>query len=267
MKEFAPDFPRNDSGWVVFPQERGGVERKKYFPQRVMKHYAKMHLDIARELVKYVSEEGETIMDIMAGTGTMIYAATMGRRVICVEIEDGYHKMQHEVLELMRDDCPDIGSRVTLLHGNCKHFLPIPCNHIIFSPPYAGALKPSKSMAKIVAEKYYLDEEDYHEYAKTAGNVGLLNTFLYNQEMEKIYKLCYQSIKPNGTLSIVIKDIIRNGARVNLGLRAMKVCVKTGFELKDWFKREAMGGAWQDIARTKGKGTVDDEDIIILRKA
>jgi hypothetical protein len=156
--------------------------------------------------------------------------------------------------------------RVTLINGNCKLVLPIPVNHIITSPPYADAFKPGKELSKFVKEKYNAKEEWYGLYDDVAGNVGALNTFLYNQEMEKIYKKYYESIIPGGTCTIITKDTTEKGQRVYLSRWIIKTCLAAGFELQNWFKHELLGGPFQDMRRAKGEATVDDEDIIIFRR-
>jgi DNA modification methylase len=259
---FAPDYERNEQGWIVFPDDVAW--RKATFPEVVMKHLAKMHLYTQWEIIKYVSEPGEIILDPMSGTGTVMLAATMGRPVICIEIEQMYHNIQRQVLAHLQAN-HDMAN-VTLIHNNCKLALPIPCNHISFSPPYGVVFKPQKKASKIVSEKYRVNDEEFAEYAKTTGNVGLMNNFIYNQEMEKVYKLCYQSLLPNGTISIVTKDFIEKGERVYLTKWIDKVCRQVGFTLDSWHKVEMMGGPWQDIRRSKGEITVDDEDIMIWRK-
>ena len=263
MRIFAPDYPRNEHGWIVFPSDMAW--RKRLFPEGVFKHYAKMHLFLCQEIISYVSKLGDTILDPMAGTGTIMLAATMGRNVICIDIEEGYHKIQCEVKATLEHEFPNMGHTI-LLHGNCKLILPIPCNHIIFSPPYANILKPSKSPSKFVTEKYRLDDNQYQMYAQTTGNVGLRNTFLYNQDMEKVYRLCYESLAPGGTMTVVIKDRIVDGVRVYLSKWVERVCTRIGFVNLEWYRHRMMGGAYQDVARSKGMETVDEEDIMVFRK-
>jgi len=134
------------------------------------------------------------------------------------------------------------------------------------SPPYGQAFKPSKKLTGIVADKYRVTEDEFQEYAKTTGNVGIQNTFLYNQTMEKVYRLCYESLPVGGTLSIVIKDIIEGGKRTFFSSWINRVCHQIGFKDYAWFKTLQLGGPWQDIRRSKGEITVDDEDSIIFRK-
>jgi len=262
-KEFAPGLPRNSEGWIILPDD---VQwRKELFPPGVMKHLAKMQLHLEQAIYQYVSKPGDTILDPMAGTGTVMIAALEGRTVITIDIEAGYHELQKQVYTHILKSHPNMAPCIQL-HGNCKLLLPITCNHIIFSPPYADALKPSKKLTGIVADKYRVSEEEFVRYAQTTGNVGMHNTFLYNRDMEKVYKLCYQSLQPGGTMSIIIKDRIREGKRVYFSKWISRVCHQIGFKDYAWFKTEMMGGLWQDIRRSEDLDTVDDEDTIIYIK-
>ncbi len=260
---FAQNLERNSKGWIILPDDVSW--RKSLFPEKVMKHLAKMHMFTEQAIYQHVSKPGDILLDPMGGTGTLMMAALEGRTVITLDIEERYHELQMDVYIHLRANHSDMLPCIQLL-GNCKLLLPIPCNHIIFSPPYGQAFKPSKKLTGIVADKYRVDEAEFQEYAKTQGNVGKHNTFLYNQDMEKVYRLCYQSLPPGGTMTVVIKDIIEGGKRTYFSKWIERVCKKVGFVLQDWFKVEMMGGPWQDIRRSKGETTVDDEDIMIYRR-
>jgi len=261
-KVFAPEYGRDEHGWILFPDDVKW--RKELFPPEVMKHLAKMHLYLEWELIKYVSEPGDVLLDPMSGTGTIMLAATMGRTVVCVEIEEPYHNIQRLVLAHLQSQF-DM-SPVTLLHGNCKLLLPIPCNHIIFSPPYGSAFKPANEISDFVKDKYRVEQDEYQTYAMTTGNVGLHSTFIYNMEMEKVYNLCYKSLPRGGTMSTVTKDITENGKRIFITKWTTRVCTKAGFVLQDWFKHKIGGGPYQDMRRSQGLETIDDEDIMIFIK-
>ncbi len=212
-----------------------------------------------------IYREPDILLDPMGGTGTLMMAALEGRTVITLDIEPGYHELQKQVYAHLLASHPDMSPCIQL-HGNCKLLLPIQCNHIIFSPPYASAFKPSKKLTGIVADKYRVNEEEFVRYAQTTGNVGMRNTFLYSQDMEKVYNLCHQSLPTGGTMSVVVKDIIENGQRTYFSKWIDRVCHQVGFKDHSRFKAEMMGGPWQDIRRSKDLITVDDEDTIIYIK-
>jgi hypothetical protein len=259
-KIFAEEYPRNEQGWILFPSEKGGKRRQDVFPvpKELLKHPAKAGTAMIESIVEFVSQPGDTIMDIMAGVGTILTAERMDRNVICIEIEDKYFTKLTAIKELL-------GLNALLLHGDCRDYLPIPTNHIIFSPPYAGVLKSSKGMDS-KWKTMHITHDEQMDYSASPKNVGNLNLFLYNQAMEHIYDLCYQSILPGGTLTAITKDFMDAGNRVFLSLWVMRVCVGFGFTLLDWFKRLSTGSGYQEVHRVKGIATVDDEDVLIFRK-
>jgi hypothetical protein len=59
---------------------------------------------------------------------------------------------------------------------------------------------------------------------------------------------------------------MHNRQRVEISARAAKDCVGIGFELKDWFKWFTLGSMYTRIYRARGWETVDEEDVIVLRK-
>ena len=233
-------------------------------------HPAKANLYLLQSIVEYVSEMGETIMDIMAGTGSIMVAAGMDRRVICMDIEEGFYRLMVKSLDLIATTLPYARDVITVIHGDCRSVLPMPTNHIIFSPPYAQILTTRKAGTKDSTKQLAGDTgkggswtPDYSAHPK---NVARLNKFLYNQEMEKIYKLCYQSIIPGGTLTIIIQDYIHQQQRVNLSNWVMRSCLKAGFEHAGWFKKLALGTGFKKLWRSRGMEVVSDEDILVFRR-
>ena len=268
MTEFAPEFPRNDKGWIKFPRDQ--QERKSlFFPDEVMEHPAKMNFHLQQSIIEYVARDGEVLLDPFGGTGTLMIAALQGYRVVLLEIEDGYHKLQIKAKDNLEAQMPGAGQLVTLLHGDNRMLLPIPCDHIITSPPYASAMKITKVRKKRDdAPDNWLVEQDERmlEYSKSPRNISKLNLFLYNMAMEKIYKLCYQSLRVGGTLTIIVKDRIDNGQRVYLSKWVDRVCKGVGFEEIGWFKWKTPGHGFTKIAKSQGKTVVEDEDIIVYRR-
>ena len=144
---FAPEHPRNEEGWILFPTDR--KERKSmFFPEEVMKHPAKMNFHLQQAIIEYVANEGDILLDPFGGTGTLMIAALQGYRVVLLEIEDGYHKLQLQAKEELNEQVGGAGNSVILLHGDNRLLLPIPCNHIITSPPYAQAMNISRVRKK-----------------------------------------------------------------------------------------------------------------------
>ena len=267
-KLFAPEHSRNSNGWILFPTD---VKDRKslFFPDEVMKHPAKMNFHLQQAIIEYIASEGNILLDPFGGTGTLMIAALQGYRIILIEIEYGYHRLELQAKEELDKQVPGAGNLVTLLHGDNRLLLPIPCNHIITSPPYAQAMNISKVRKKREdAPDDWLVQQDQRmmEYSKSPRNLSKLNQFLYNQEMRKIYTLCYRSLPVGGTLTTIVKDRIKDGERVYLSKWANKVCEAAGFQLELWEKWKAPGHGFTRDRASKGEEVVDDEDILIYRR-
>ena len=260
MKQFAPSYPRNDKGWVLFPLNDSD-DRNEIFPVETNKHPAKANLYLLQSVIEYVSEPGDTIMDIMAGSGTILVGALMGRNIICIEISKKFFLLMEQARDSIDSIVP--GNNIILVNAACQAVLPIPADHIVFSPPYAQIMK-SKGTDKLTMEKS--STYDMSEYTQDPMNVGQVNEFYYHYMMESIYKKCYQSLPIGGTLTIIIKDHYKDRKRVEISGRAARDCEKVGFVLQDWFKWFTLGSMYTRIYRARGWDTVDEEDIIILRK-
>jgi len=222
---------------------------------------------MVRELVEFVSEPGETILDPFAGTGTILVAATMGRFVVMIELEEPFCQTIELNIIGVKQTIDYVDDLVTLIPGDNSKVLPIPdfCEHMIFSPPYSNLLKKSDAVRK---DRTSVDLGYGHaaQYTSRPENVGNLSDFLYHQKMEKVYKKCFDSLKPGGTMTIIIKDRMEAGKRIFLGKRAERDCLKIGFEPVAWNKWYAKGGGYAAINRAAGLETVDEEDLITLRR-
>lgn len=267
MKQFAPEYSRDEHGWILFPKDAD--YRKQFFPPEANEHQAKANIYLVQSIIEYVSEPCETILDVMSGTGTLIIGALIGRPVICIEISEKYHNLQKRTLEMFEKIAPGISTQVSLINMPCQIVLPIPdfTNHIIFSPPYASIMK-SKGTDKFTTEQ---TSYDMNEYTQSPLNLGHFNDFLWAMEMEKVYKKCYESLRDNGTITVIVKDHYekqKSGLRkrIELSMAAQNACLRVGFKPKDWFKWKAPGSIYTSLYRSRGWDTVDDEDIIILSK-
>lgn len=265
MERLAAKYPRDpNTGWLLLPPDTKW--RKELFPPEAVRHPAKMQMWLEKAIIDFVSKPGDVIMDPTAGTGTVMIAALEGRPVVCLDIEEKYHQLEQEGLAKLQSLYPNMAP-VTLLLGDCRFMLPLPCDHIITSPPYAGALH-SRTIRKGKYEDDAFEEYDrqMNEYSKHPRNLGNLNNFLYNRAMERIYKLYHESIRPGGTLTLVLKDRIESGKRVHLVDWADRVCKKLGFQPILHEKWKTPGIQFTAINRAHGLEVVEDEDILVYRR-
>ena len=267
---FAPGYVRTEDGWVKFPPD--SALRNSRFDNEAMEHPAKYNLHMMMAIVEYVSQPGDTIMDIFGGTGSLMLAAVEGRNVILLDVEKAYTELQQRSLDKLRDAFPDM-AKVMLLTGSNLKLMPLPCDHIITSPPYANIMKRKTKDGTFTKSDMAGDTKLWRalgdkltQYSQHSDNIGNFNEFYYNQTMERVYKKAFQCLSSGGTMTVVIKDHIKEGERVFFSKWVVQRCKMIGFELVDWFKWDAPGSPFLQIRRAQGFETVREEDIIIFRK-
>lgn len=262
---FAPGYNRNEDGWILFPKD--SKDRKElFFPDEVRDHPAKMNFHLQQACIEFVAKEGETILDPFGGTGTLMIAALQGIKVILLEIEEGYHRLQCQARDNLNQQVPGAGDLVTLILGDNRFIMPLPCNHIITSPPYASMLHQRTIRKGAEDDEFVKMDRMINAYSKHPRNIGALNNFLYNMEMEKVYRLCSQSVCVGGTITIIIKDRIDDGKRVLLTKWVDKILRGLGLELIVWEKWKTPGIQFTAINKMHGLEVVEDESIMIYRR-
>ncbi len=117
--------------------------------------------------------------------------------------------------------------------GNISQF-----GSVIFSPPLGEANRGSGIAKKGYEGKYGKDERlkdrcdrPLSQDKANIGNVQYGRTYL--GEMFKVYSQCYQVLKPNKFMVVVVKDIQRNWKTIPIGADTIKLCQLVGFELHD----------------------------------
>lgn len=265
VRSFAAQRPRNQVGHLVYDRQEEQGLRRLWFTPEAFQHPAKTNLLLTLDLIEHVSQPGELILDPMAGTGTTLAAARLGRRVVGIELEGPFHNMQ---LESVAGWSQEDRARVTLLHGNCLDFLPFPgiVDHVVFSPPYADTLGHGGDQFK----DQHMAQSDGQggsvaQFSSTIGNLSRLPRFMYNQQIVKLYQKLHDSLRPGGTCSIVIKEMYRSGKRVPLTTETVRVATAAGFVLELWDHRESRSGL-NEINLSRGVKQVLDEDVVILRR-
>jgi len=251
---FAPQYPRNDKGWIEFPV-RDQDRRRELFPDGWADHPAKANIYLIEALVEHLTQPDDTILDPFGGTGTILLAVGMDRRVVCIDLELTY-------VEYMIKTLAHMGINAFVIRGDARKILPIPADAIITSPPYADSLHPGSG---IIGRESGV-EEALLRYRSDPANLARLTRFWYNQAMKKVYAKCAESLKPGSPMAIIIKDQIRKGKRVPLAKDCIKMCQKVGFELTEWHKWRPSGHMFVSIKRSKGERVVSDEDILIFER-
>ena len=254
MSSFAPGYPRDEQGRIVFPKDYRW--RKELIVKEATHHPAKNSLYIYQELVNYLTQPGDTVMDIMAGSGSVLLAAKMGRRVVAIELALDFYGW----LLQSRDKMGLTDEQAIILQGDCRKLLPLQASCIIFSPPYGNVIKEASARGS-GEERGVWQIASYME-----SDLARLNDFLYKENMAKVYKLCKVSLLPGGYCCAIIRDRIVKGQKVEFSYRAAQAMSAAGLEPHEWHKRKINPSSRAAYNRQQGYLQVDEEHILIFRK-
>lgn len=245
--------------------------RYKYFVRESAEHGAKLEIRTFQWLVERYTKPGDTILDPMAGVGTVHWAATLGRNTIAIELGERFREIHKMNIEALRKNPGFNGNEPVLYEGDCRRFLPLdkPVDAVIFSPPYG-------SVEKGASSKSFEERPQYFGYSDEDANIGNISSYpFYMEAMKVVYWLCYQSLKPGAPLILITKDYVSKGDRIYVSKDNAKVAYDVGYVLEDWHLRSSpMKGhtSGQHAKRRQAKGTdrpelnIDVEDILVLRK-
>jgi modification methylase len=260
--------------YLDFPRDS---ERYKYFHRESREHGAKLELRTFKWLVEKYTKPGDTILDPMSGIGTSLYACTMGRKVINIEINPQFVAIQRLNAETLSETTGgkiEEGKDFQILEMDNRRALPLhpEIQAVIFSPPYGLVMKKTKAKDE---NKLYEEKGFFMSYSEDAGNIGNISNYpLYLSAMKEVYYLCLQSLEPGGIMASVTKDYNQNFQRVYVSKDNARVAVEAGFVMEDWHMRNAPGTVLQHIGKKRrakaGKGTPENdimvEDILVLKR-
>lgn len=280
MPDFASKYERTPEGWIKFPRD---VEyRRKLFPNPklgsktdVFQHPAKMQLYLVEELVDYLSNPGDWILDPFGGTGSTALAATRGRNVVLVDVQPEFGEIIHESAETLLPggiglDSPD-GSwtwlppsgnfgMIKLLIGDNRQVLAKydgpQFNAVITSPPYSTALANSGRLQATMME----------EYKKSPFNMGNLNPLYWEHAMKDLWGKMGKVLLPGAKVAMVNKDMMKSGGRELLSLALIRHAEAGNFKFTEWFKWSTPGTNRTRAMLAKGADAVLDEDVIIFER-
>ena len=116
--------------------------RKQWLTGVHFSHPAKLHLSLQLWLIDRYTKEGDTILDPMGGTGTILVACSMGRDVCYVELEQKFVDMAKGNWQKIQQRGPQMGYKMgeaVILQGDARNLEGLLTDKVIFSPPYAAS--------------------------------------------------------------------------------------------------------------------------------
>jgi DNA modification methylase len=173
------DLPVNE---ICFSSDT--AHRKQWFRDCSFSHPAKMHLSLQMYLIEHYTKPGDTILDPMAGSGTILVACALGRNVIAVELEQKFCDMMQANWEKIKSLGAMLGftmGQATIIQGDARQLDNVLADCAIFSPPYAENIdkrkdqtqfsKTDKGWRGLTARKYGYKEVGSGENPNNIGSL------------------------------------------------------------------------------------------------
>ena len=274
-KVFAEQYER-EGDLIQFPNDVAW--RKRLFPDGVFEHPAKANMYLIEELVKYLTEPGDTIVDPFAGTGTLLIGAIMGRNIALIDIEPTFIGLLEETQKIWdsgvempsRMEVADQRGRIFVYEGDCRQKLrdlDYLCDASIFSPPYSNLRTGSTSMKEGIGRSATSTAlSQYTGKEASSQNMGRLNPFYFTQAMSLVYQRLAKRLVEGAPVALITKDAMKAGVRQFLSEGIIRQAGKCGLEFAEWFKWKPPGIAQLKLMKSKGFKVVEDEDILIFRR-
>ena len=259
---------RNENGWLIYPGRDTEWRKDLYGPyyEETRLHPAKMRMEVCRDIIHYVSCPGETILDPFGGIGTTMIAALSGRNVVLLEVEQVFADIAQRTADWLHSEGMLSGA-VTVICQDNRQVLPLPCNHIITSPPYGNDLS---NKSPLEGTEFYEGSDrmkrKVEAYTASPLNIGTVNKFMYVKTMDRLYKKMIDSLPPGGTISITHRDRIEDGKRVTYAMEIIRAMTTQGMEILYMDKWDAPTSVQNTYNKSQGLDVVTEEDILIFRK-
>ena len=264
--------------------------RRRFCAPTALAHPAKLHLFMLLWLVERYTQEGQTILDPMAGIGSTALAALSGRNVILRELEPGWADECCRTAALIRPQAGLFAGSITVSQADAMQPWGITgVDAILTSPPYGCRVGKNEGSTSMASEKVAkrlarierhviwtrmlsaqsVGSNGFHKmhYGQAPGQIGHLIGTRYWTAMESLYTHAYTALKPNGLLILVLKDHIRKGQHIRTCDLTIALCERLGFRLVDRHTRHlSQLSLWQRRRRERGEPVIEHEEALILEK-
>ncbi len=279
----------------------GKQHRKINYADGTFHHPAKMHPELARWIIEEYTNEGDYILDPMAGVGTtLIEGMLLGRNMVGIELEKEWAELLNQSINMQSRGIMPMGTakviwgdatkRITFdkhigmndvvitsppygidMHGGgiAKEQRPggfVPYDTVITSPPYGNRLADEKVDDGDEGRMGYRQSN-----SKNKHNLGnyLLHTFEYQEGMMKVYAHCYWITNRGGKMITVTKNFYYKGELQRLDSTTKRLVENAGWEFEEQIKfKLPYDSMWQKMYAKKypEREIVKHEDVLVFGK-
>ena len=234
-------LPTIETPWVF------GVDsglRRRLFGAEVFQHPAKLHLGLLQRLIDLYTAPGDTLLDPMAGTGSLMLAATQQRNVILRDIQPEYVAMMQASASRVHQIGGLFAGLIDIDQADAKTLICPAFEHIIFSPPYGfqsggGVSNPQRIAALYNGKlgrrwKRYIDMPNqasfcinFH-YVGGKSNTGNKSGRNYWADMRTIYARLAELTPSGGRVIVILKNHYRQADQHRWSNRRRSACAGAG---------------------------------------
>jgi len=154
-----------------------GFGKYRRFLEHAIPHPAKMNTNLLEFLIKKYTREGDTILDPMAGTGSLgVIASLHGRNAIQVELEPRFYEWMERARENV-EKYPTLTPKGKIINilGDARKLSELlnSVDAVITSPPYAEAIS-RKSGGPVGVKNVGVSTITARQYSTSEENIGNL---------------------------------------------------------------------------------------------
>jgi len=266
-------------------------QRQRLFGPEFFAHPAKLHLGWLTLLLERHTRPGETVADPMAGSGSILLAALLGRHVIARELEERWQPyLQRAAARVAAQVGLFAGELGEISVGQADARVPwgYQADAVLFSPPYGNEASTTPTARRSLpyrlrhlsvpldARWFKLAERPSvgalgavaFYYGRHPQQIGHLRGARYWAAMREVYGQAHAALRPGGRLIVVVKDHIYQGQRVATVAGTIALCERLGYVLVAHYRRRlSQLSLWQRRRREAEQPVVEEEDALVFQQA
>lgn len=253
--------------------------RNRLFAPEVYSHPAKLHLGLLLKLIELYTLPGETLLDPMAGSGSLLLGAYHLRNVVLRELQPEYVALMHLSEAILRRRAGFLCGQIDIAQGDARQLSTPKFNHAIFSPPYNFEVGTKDSWERRKERLLKVDHDqrwhrkfknvttDKFRYAGGNDNIGNKTGQGYWHDMRLIYGRVADLLPAGGRMILIVKNSYRRGKLRDLTGQTITEVEQLGLDLVSRHGRLIDNPSlWQRRRREQGLPIVEVEDVLVFQK-